>query len=123
MHGLGMDTSQHGRGEAGPGAQARGAQIFLLPSRSRSDGHRREPWFQRPGSESWSAAVLSLVSDSASLSPPEKCSVVPGKQVITSLGYPKVLNLESGTREILTGEVNIQSYIIIAHMIMKWPCS
>lgn len=63
-----------------PGAQARGAQIFLLPSRGRSDGHRRELWFQRPGSESWSAAVLSLVSDSASLSPPEKCSLVPGKQ-------------------------------------------
>ena len=80
MHDLGMDTSQRGRGEAGPGAQARGAQIFLLPSRGRSDGHRREPWFQQPGSESWSAAVWSLVSDSASLSPPEKCSVVPGKQ-------------------------------------------
>ena len=47
----------------------------------------------------------------------------PGKQVITSLGYPKVLNLESGTGEVLTGDVNIQSYIIIAHMIMKWPCS
>ena len=47
----------------------------------------------------------------------------PGKQIITSLGYPKVLNLESGPRKILTGDVNIQSYIIIAHMIMKWPCS
>ena len=45
-HSLGMDTSQHRRGEAGPGAQARGAQIFLLPSRDRSDGHRREPWFK-----------------------------------------------------------------------------
>ena len=46
VHSLGMDISQHGRGEAGPGTQARGAQIFLLPSRDRSDGHRREPWFQ-----------------------------------------------------------------------------
>ena len=46
-----------------------------------------------------------------------------GKQVITSLGYSKVLNLESGTREILTGDVNIQAYVIIAHMIMEWPCS
>ena len=50
--------------------QARGAQIFLLPSRGRSDGHRREPWFKRPGSESRSAAVLSLASDSASWRPP-----------------------------------------------------
>ena len=47
----------------------------------------------------------------------------PGKQVSTSLGYPKVLNLESGTQVILTGDVNIQSDIIIAHMIMEWPCS
>ena len=47
----------------------------------------------------------------------------PGKQVITSLGYHKVLNLESGTREILTGDVHTQWYIIIAHMIMEWPCS
>ena len=46
VHSLGMDISQHGRGEAGLGTQARGAQIFLLPSRDRSDGHRREPWFQ-----------------------------------------------------------------------------
>ena len=46
VHSLGMDTAQHGRGEADLGAQARGAQIFLLPSRDRSDGHRREPWFQ-----------------------------------------------------------------------------
>ena len=38
-------------------------------------------------------------------------------------GYPKGLNLESGTRDILTGDVNIQSYVIIAHMIMEWPCS
>lgn len=67
---LGMDTSQHGRGEADPGAQARGAQVFLLPSRGRLDGHRREPWFKRPGSESRSGAVLCLASDSASLSPP-----------------------------------------------------
>ena len=67
--GLGMDTSQPGRGEAGMGAQARGAQIFLLPSRGRSDGPRREPWFKRPGSQSRSAAVLSLASDSASLRP------------------------------------------------------
>ena len=51
-------------------AQARRAQIFLLPSRGRSDGHRREPWFKRPGSESQSAAVLSLASDSASRRPP-----------------------------------------------------
>ena len=51
-------------------AQARRAQIFLLPSRGRSDGHRREPWFKRPGSESRSAAVLSLASDSASQRPP-----------------------------------------------------
>ena len=50
--GLGMDTSQHGLGEAGPGAQARGAQIFLLPSRGRLDGYGREPWFKQPGSES-----------------------------------------------------------------------
>ena len=67
--GLGMDTSQPGRGEAGMGAQARGAQIFLLPSRGRSDGPRREPWFKRPGLQSRSAAVLSLASDSASLRP------------------------------------------------------
>ena len=51
------------------GAQARGAQIFLLPSRGRSDGPRREPWFKRPGLQSRSAAVLSLASDSASLRP------------------------------------------------------
>ena len=67
--GLGMDTSQHGQGEAGMGAQARGAQIFLLPSRGRSDGPRREPCFKRPGSEFWSAAVLCLAIDSASLRP------------------------------------------------------
>ena len=51
------------------GAQARGAQIFLLPSRGRSDGPRREPWFKRLGSQSRSAAMLSLASDSASLRP------------------------------------------------------
>ena len=51
------------------GAQARGAQIFLLPSRGRSDGPRREPWFKRQGSEFWSAAVLRLAIDSASLRP------------------------------------------------------
>ena len=67
--GLGMDTSQHGQGEAGMDAQARGAQIFLLPSRGRSDGHWREPCFKRPGSEFWSAAVLCLAIDSASLRP------------------------------------------------------
>ena len=38
-------------------------------------------------------------------------------------GYPEGLNLESGTQDILTGDVNIQSYVIIAHMIMEWPCS
>ena len=43
--GLGMDTSKHRRGEAGMGTQAREAQIFLLPSRGRSDGPRREPRF------------------------------------------------------------------------------
>ena len=36
-------------------AQARRAQIFLLPSRGRSDGHRRELWFKRPG---WSPGLL-----------------------------------------------------------------
>ena len=46
-----------------------------------------------------------------------------GKQLITSLGYSKVLHLESGTWDVLTGDVNIQSCIIIAHMIMEWPCS
>ena len=51
------------------GTQARGAQIFLLPSRGRSDGPRREPWFKRQGSEFWSAAVLRLAIDSASLRP------------------------------------------------------
>ena len=50
--GLGMDTSKPGRGEAGMGTQARGAQIFLLPSRGRLDGYGREPWFKQPGSES-----------------------------------------------------------------------
>ena len=46
-----------------------------------------------------------------------------GKQLITSLGYSKVLHLESGTWDVLAGDVNIQSCIIIAHMIMEWPCS
>ena len=69
-----------------------------------------------PGIESRSPAFPALAGGFFSAEPP-------GKQVITSLGYPKVLNLESGIWEILTGDVNIQSYIIIAHMIMKWPCS
>ena len=51
------------------GTQAGEAQIFLLPSRGRSDGQWREPRFKRPGSQSRSAAVLSLTSDSASLRP------------------------------------------------------
>ena len=51
------------------GTQARGAQIFLLPSRGRSDGPRREPRFKRQGLEFWSAAVLRLAIDSASLRP------------------------------------------------------
>ena len=67
--GLGMDTSKHRRGEAGMGTQAGEAQIFLLPSRGRSDGQWREPRFKRPGSQSRSAAVLSLASESASLRP------------------------------------------------------
>ena len=51
------------------GTQAGEAQIFLLPSRGRSDGQWREPRFKRPGSQSRSAAVLSLASESASLRP------------------------------------------------------
>ena len=50
-------------------AQARGAQLILLPSRGRLEGHRREPWFQRPGSQSVCSCVVSE-SDSASVSPP-----------------------------------------------------
>ena len=69
-----------------------------------------------PGIEPSSLASPTLAGRSFSAEPP-------GKQIITSLGYYKVLNLESGTLEILTGDVNIQLYIIIAHMIMEWPCS
>ena len=65
-----------------------------------------------PGIEPKSPASAILAGGFFSAEPP-------GKQVITSLGYPKVLNLEAGTWEILTGDVNIQSSIIIAHMIME----
>ena len=69
-----------------------------------------------PGIELRSPSSLKLAGGFFSAEPP-------GKQAITSLVYPKVLHLESGTREILTGDMNIQLYIIIAHMKMEWPCS
>ena len=56
-----------------------------------------------PGIEPRSPAFPALAGGFFSAEPP-------GKQVSTSLGYPKVLNLESGTQVILTGDVNIQSY-------------
>ena len=69
-----------------------------------------------PGIEPRSPASPTLAGGFFSAEPP-------GKQAIRSLGFPKVLTLESGTQEILTGHVNIQSSLIIAHMIMEWPCS
>ena len=69
-----------------------------------------------PGIEPSSLASPTLAGRSFSAEPP-------GKQVITSLGYPKGLDLESGTWEILAGDVTIQPSIIIAHVIMEWPCS
>lgn len=64
--GLGMDTSQHE--EAGMGAQAREPRSSCCPQGVGPDGPRR-PWFKRLGSQSQSAAMLSLASDSASLRP------------------------------------------------------
>ena len=69
-----------------------------------------------PGIEPRSPASPTLAGGFFSAEPP-------GKQVITPLGYPKGLDLESGTWEILTGDVNIQPSVIIAHVIMEWPCS
>ena len=69
-----------------------------------------------PGIEPRSSASPTLAGGFFSAEPP-------GKQFITSLGYPKGLDLESGTWEILAGDVTIQPSIIIAHVIMEWPCS
>ena len=52
------------------GRPGQGSPDLPAVLKGQSDGHRREPWFKRPGSESRSAAVFSLASDSASRRPP-----------------------------------------------------